>query len=171
MRGFTFLEILITLTIAMNLCALAIPGFKTILGNIHAEMAMSQLYRAIQLTRSEAIKTNSIVTICPSEDGYQCHFDWSKGYIVFIDKNANGEIDPEDQIIHVFNSVKGGGKMIWKNFRHKNYLQMNSLGLTTSQKGTFIYCAKDKNSAFTRALIVNISGRLRVEKNQQYQCQ
>lgn len=165
MKGFTLLELLITLTIFALLCTIAIPGFNQLENEIQVEAAISQLYRAIQLTRSEAIKSNAIATICPSEEGYHCQSNWSKGYVVFIDKKANGEISPNDPLVQFFKPIKGEGTLLWNNFRNKNYLQYTSLGFTNSQNGTFLYCSKKRQTC--RSLVVNRFGRLRIENSVQ----
>lgn len=161
MKGFTLIELLIVLAIAGILCLAGIPSFKYLTERLRADLAVSQLYRAIQLTRSEAIKTNAIATLCPTDDGYQCGKDWSNGYMVFIDREANGRVDSHDPIIHFFKPVKGKGVIAWKNFRSLNYLQMTPLGNTNAQNGTFSYCTNDKQ--ICRNLIVSLSGRVRTQ--------
>lgn len=161
MKGFTLIEMLIVLAIAGILCLIGIPSFNSLKNSIYADAAISQLCRAIELTRSEAIKTNSIATLCPSADGYQCGKNWSKGYIVFIDHEENGQVDSDDQIIHFFKPVKGEGSMTWKNFRGFDYLQMTPLGNTNAQNGTFTYYSADKK--IKKTLVVSLSGRIRSE--------
>lgn len=162
MAAFTLLELLITLTILMILLLLAIPSFESVQETFYADAAITQLYRAIQLARSEAIKTNSIVTLCPSEAGYQCQQDWSKGYVVFIDHAATGKIEADNSVIHFFKPIKGEGTLTWKNFRVKNYLQMTALGTTNAQNGSFLYCSKTKRTC--RSLMISITGRIRIAK-------
>lgn len=161
MKGFTLIELVIVLAIVSLLCLIGIPSFKHMTETIHADLAVSQLYRAIQLTRSEAIKTNSIATLCPSSNGYQCEKDWSKGYIVFVDRQANGSVDSDDQIIHFFKPVKGDGIITWQNFRGFDYLQMTPLGNTNAQNGTFTYYSADKK--ISHKLVVSLPGRVRIE--------
>ncbi len=168
MKGFTIIEMLVVLAIVGILFVIGIPSFSHFKIQIHADLAISQLYRAIQLTRSEAIKTGSIATLCASSDGLQCGTDWSKGYMVFIDREANGQLNQDDQMIHFFKPVKGGGVISWSNFRRFDYLQMTPLGNTNAQNGTFLYCSANKKSK--QALIVSLSGRLRIDKNTTNQC-
>ncbi len=149
--GFTLLELLIALTIVIVLCAVGIPSYQNFIAKSRTDAVMNQLYRAIQLTRSEAIKRNSLATLCATSDDRHCSNDWSKGYLITID----------DQVIKVFHPLKGQGKLSWKGFPNKPFLQMTQEGFTNHQNGTFFYQLKDKNIRDARKLIVSKTGRIR----------
>ena len=50
------------------------------------------LAASLRLARSEALKRGMEVTVCPSTDGKICQTspDWTKGWLVFADNNADG---------------------------------------------------------------------------------
>ena len=55
----------------------------------------------MSLARSEAIKRNQRVAICPSDDGEQCSGNqYENGWIVFVDGNSNNsrEVNTEELI-------------------------------------------------------------------------
>ena len=65
--GFTFLQLLITLSIILILIIIGIPGFNSLLENNKLKMAAEQFYSNMQFVRSETIKnkTNIYVDLRP----------------------------------------------------------------------------------------------------------
>ena len=64
-RGFTLLEVLITVSILGILSALAAPSFTNVLRNNRTSSVSNELVAALQLARSEAIRQRQTVRVCP----------------------------------------------------------------------------------------------------------
>jgi type IV fimbrial biogenesis protein FimT len=63
--GFTLIELMVVLTIAVVLGAAAAPSFSSLIANQRARAASADLYAALTLARSEAIKRNLPVSVVP----------------------------------------------------------------------------------------------------------
>lgn len=159
-KGFTLLELLIAMTILAIICSIGFPAYSRLSTRIHAKAAIMRLYRAIQLTRSEAIKNGVIATICPSSDHKHCGGAWQNGYLIFVDNRASGEVDPEDRLIKYFPASSGKGIITWKSFPKYDYLQMTPQGFTNNQDGTFCYHAAN---GYKISLIISKTGRMRMK--------
>lgn len=72
----TILELLITMALLGIVAALALPSMMDGLGRSSARAATRSFTSALSLARSEAVKTGSGVSICPSLDGEDCAAGW-----------------------------------------------------------------------------------------------
>lgn len=83
-RGFTLIEMLITLAVGSILLALAVPAFRTFMQNDQLMTGSSTLSMALYAARAEAIKEDTPVQICASANGTSCSGanTWETGWIV-----------------------------------------------------------------------------------------
>ena len=96
-RGFTALELMVTLAIVVILAAIAAPGMLDFVRNSRMGTAARQLDADIVLARREAIKRNSRVLVCPvGSTAGQCGAGtaaWAQGWLVCYDKDFDGACD------------------------------------------------------------------------------
>ena len=159
--GYTLVELLITLAILTVLMSISVPGYHSLVQQKQGQTILIKLAKAISLAKSTAIKTQQIVTICRSKDGLTCSGNWEDGSIVFTDKNADHEINQNDEIIHRINAIDTGGTIRWRVFQNRQYLQMTALGHTKYQNGNFLYCPQSKDPEHAHQLVINRTGRMR----------
>jgi type IV fimbrial biogenesis protein FimT len=76
--GFTIIELMTTVVILAILVAIAVPSFNDLILSTRIKGAASDIYGALALARSEAIKRNGNVTIGPLTVGGQ----WADGWQV-----------------------------------------------------------------------------------------
>lgn len=87
-RGFTLLELMITVAIVAILSAAAIPSFSEAMMKSRLTNQARDLMAGALLARSEAIKRNQIVTLCASSNRTACTGTWENGWIVLTADNT-----------------------------------------------------------------------------------
>ncbi|RQO82050.1 GspH/FimT family pseudopilin [Acidovorax sp. FJL06] len=96
-RGFTAIELLVTVAIIAVLAALAAPSFTPIIERWRVRDATESLTTALYFARSEAIKLGGNIIIAKNSSDSGCtssgNTDWSCGWHVFYDANNNGTQD------------------------------------------------------------------------------
>jgi len=86
LRGFTLIELMVTIVLMAILLALAVPSFDGVRLSNRLTSYANALVASSQLARSEAIKRNAPVTVCASANGTTCSTSggWEAGWIVLI---------------------------------------------------------------------------------------
>ncbi|HZT01599.1 MAG TPA: GspH/FimT family pseudopilin [Steroidobacteraceae bacterium] len=82
--GFTLIELMITLAVAMILLVIAFPALQNFLRNDRQWTTANSLVMSLNAARSEAIKQDTAVSLCPTTNGTSCSTTapWAQGWIV-----------------------------------------------------------------------------------------
>jgi len=84
-RGFTLLELMVTVAVGGVLLTLGVPSFVDVVRNNRAATNVNELTTAFSIARSESIRRGWNVSVCRSSNGATCSGAWSDGWIVFRD--------------------------------------------------------------------------------------
>lgn len=160
--GFTLVEIITTLSISSMLMTAAVPGFQSLIERnriaASVNLFLSHLYQA----RSEAVKRERFVTLCPSSDGISCIADytqWAKGYIVFVDEDKSKQRDINEQLISFYQGEDNNIK-IHSSSNFRKVVSYYPTGRAWGYNTTIRFCAKIDED-HNRALIIASTGRPR----------
>lgn len=114
-RGFTVLELMITVAVLAIVLAAAVPSFRSAIQNNRMSASSNQMLTAFQHARSEALKRKVPVTVCASDTSAStpaCGSDWSEGWIVIVDSNAAGSSSAawsgSANLLRVHSALEGG---------------------------------------------------------------
>ena len=99
-RGFTLIELIITVAIVAILLAIGVPSFQEMMRNNRVAAHTNDRLSSLNLARSEAIKRGVRVSLCKSSDGLSCATtgDWTQGWIVFVDTDNDATVDAGENI-------------------------------------------------------------------------
>jgi len=96
-RGFSLIEILVTIAVAAVLAGVAVPSLSGFLRNVKLNSISGSLVASLQQARGEAIARNQGVLVCPSnttKTDCAASTNWGvNGWLVCYDGNADGACD------------------------------------------------------------------------------
>ena len=174
-RGFTLIELMVTIGIVAVLAGLAAPSFRELLANNRLKSHISALQTSLMMARNEAINRKARVVVCKSADQASCTTagNWQQGWIVFIDSNDSASVDAGETVLQKVSALsgsfilQGGGNL-------GNYVSYTSTGAArekasdTAQFGLFNLCQTAGGNA--RQIEVFATGRLTYGKEPVTSC-
>ncbi|MCU7938915.1 MAG: GspH/FimT family pseudopilin [gamma proteobacterium symbiont of Bathyaustriella thionipta] len=109
LKGFTLIELMITLAVAAILLTVAVPMFTETLRKNRLSAQASNMFTALNVARSEAIKMGTDVTVCSTINQVICGgaVDWSTGWMVR--QGAPGGPGP---VIKVWDALSPGSALL-----------------------------------------------------------
>jgi type IV fimbrial biogenesis protein FimT len=136
-----------------------LPTFGTVSRNAAQTSRVNLFIQAVYLARSEAIKRNGVVSLCPTADGALCQpaADWRSGWLVFVntDRDSPAARDPDEELLHVYEPWDGGH--ILSNRSTLSFRPFGQVGVTA----TVAFC-DDRGAAAAKAVIISQTGRPRI---------
>jgi type IV fimbrial biogenesis protein FimT len=151
-RGFTLIEILVTLSVAAILMGMAVPAFNSFVLNDRDVGQINSLVGSLNYARSEAIKRASAngIIVCPSANGTTCSGTaWAGGWIV-LDLNPGGLVLQTVPALNGSNTLTAVGAATGITFL--------TSGLVTA--ALTIRVCDTRGANFARDVEVNVTGRV-----------
>ena len=159
--GFSLVELMMALSIAVILMATVTPGLISLLRNNQMTTLHNDLMSDLAVARSTAVTRGNNATLCPSNRaGNQCLKRaqiWSYGWLVFDDLDNDGTIDPNESVIATKNKMSSRLQMIGNTDR----ITFDPEGSAYGFAAQFAFC-DSRGEQGKRGMIVSNSGRSRV---------
>lgn len=159
--GYSIYDLLITSAVASAL-GLGAVGMNSLVQDARLTAAVNQLMGDLSLARSEAIKRNTIIALCKSDNGNSCSKDtaWNKGWIVFTDDNNSHEVDSGETVIRAQQMLEGNLSLRYGETGTYTYVRYNPSG-EAWPGATFSFC-DSRGAGKAKGIIVYWTGRPRV---------
>lgn len=155
-RGFTLIELMVTVVVIGVLAVVAAPAMTALVNNSRINGQTEELVTALQLARTEAVRRNARVTLCPSTDGSTCaaSTSWARWIVHGMDTTAGVDDVIRDSSASASVQVSGPAAGI----------VFKPSGLIDSQQSLNVCMPTTKPADNQRALTVMISGVVSVSK-------
>jgi len=159
-NGLTLLELLIVLAIFMLSTMVVTPSMQKMIAKSNVVAQLNEVNMLLRYARLTAIDEHATTTICPSANFSRCSLNWNESLIVFIDKNSNGELDSNEQLLRIVNeqarhNVISGPRSV---------IRFYASGANSSP-ATLIFCSKQNYPELTRGLFISLQGRARLSSD------
>lgn len=151
--GFTLYELMITIMVVAVILSFGIPNMRAFTLNSRMTGTANDLHAAFQMARSEAAHAKTNVTICSSADPMgtaTCGGNWSQGYVVFVDDDADLVRDAGEAVLRAHPPVDTG--VILRVANGASYFMYAPTGLGRVDTGG--------NTALTQVVICDERGNI-----------
>lgn len=169
-KGFTLIELMITVAVAAIVLGIAIPSFQTQIRNNQSIALGEDFASAINFARSEAVKRATRVSLCASDDGESCGGAWTDGFIAFIDTAATDTSTPpivgtvlrtwEDVDINAVITVQSNGTSM----EFIRYTSLGTAARVTNNPYVINASLKNCSGSAARSISIGLSGMVSVQK-------
>ncbi len=169
MAAFTLIELLIVVSILSVLLSLAIPAFSRLTAEVRIRAEASKLMSAVHLARSEAIKRNRKVSLCPYNSGTpvsDCSRNYADGWMVFVNPDRDRELDDGEQVLARGAALPMGFTVNNRKGTRAADELITYYGDGSSRRNlTLMVCSTRYPEVNTWSVVLNLVGRPRMARN------
>ncbi|WP_298856232.1 GspH/FimT family pseudopilin [uncultured Aquimonas sp.] len=158
-RGFSLIELLMTITVAGIVLGIALPSFRQMIERQGFIAAQHQLMGGFHHARTLAVTRGRPAAICPTSDGLSCRSGgvWDDGWLVFVDSNRNGARDAGEAIERV--QRESSPRLRVRSSAQRPMAMFRPNGGSGASNLSLRICSED--GRLLGALVLNNTGRLR----------
>ena len=181
-RGFSILELMVVVAIAAILLTVGVPSFQTLVFNNRITTEINRFSGSLAIARSEAVKVNTRVVVCPTSDGASCDkdADWENGWLTYIERNRTqdppqvddnsggnpaddpcginaGDDDEDDCILQVVPAMQGASITLNSTANAEDRIWYNGLG-ASNVAAQWIIC-DERGVESAKGINISATGR------------
>lgn len=151
-KALTLIELLLVLVMLSLIVVFTDSSLLSLLQKQSTQSSSQRFFADLQFARSEAIKRNQQVHVCPTLDATQCANEWSDMYLIYVQDKQRQTQPVEILRVNCFS----------KNLRitHSNHALISYNGDGSCLTRTTLWL---QNGAHAQKVVIYDSGRARIE--------
>ena len=161
-KGFSIIELMITIALAGTLLAIGVPSFATTINNNRMTAAINEFVGAITIARMEAITRRADIVMCKANASLNncvTTGDWSNGWIIFVDDDGAGDYDSaDDEILQVHEALHTNLSMVGQ-ATVANLISIDSRGFARGSAGNFTLC-DTRGASDAKGVTISVTARV-----------
>lgn len=167
-QGFTLIELIVAVSILAIMITLGLPSFQNVISNNRRAAQVNEFLTSMTLARSEALKRGNPVGVCRASN-YAATTPtcgtgsgWEDGWVVFEDRDAQGDIDTASDVLRVFEPL--GGNITLRGESNVSsvilYMPSGRVGPVGGNNtvGTVVWCDDRGGGEDAREINITLSG-------------
>lgn len=169
-RGFSLVELVVSMAIMAILVAVAFPSFESTLRANRVSTAANDLVAALALARSEAVSSTGTSGVCASAGGTACDGSWNDGWLVWRDADGDGAFDPaNDPVLRATandgkTTADGGSVQSFRYDARGRALAISDMGNAVASGAVRIQATDCGSGDSSRTVSVASTGRTNLQK-------
>ncbi len=172
-KGFTLVELLITMVVAIILLGVGIPAYNQIVANNRLIAQGNALVTAVNMAKSAALSNGISATLCADADTDPSTFvcsasdDWANGWFVIADfegdGNASGQVSTTE-VLGLWQQADGNS-VITTNPDSIGSLVFSSLGV--NETGALQFQIEEANTIGAKKVCITVNAAGLISRNSQ----
>ena len=160
--GFTLVELVTVVAVAAVLTAIALPSFQGTMRSNRVATTTNEVLASLAFARSEAIRSTRFSSVCGSQAGTACDGEWTQGWLVFADRDGDGQLESNDTVLRF---GQGNPKLSVGN-PSGDVVTFDARGRRLSNADQVVVLQPDEcgEQPLRRTLTINASGQIRVQR-------
>ncbi len=159
-EGFSLIELMVGVAVLGIVLSTGVPSMIDFSHKGRQTTTINDFVSSLHYARSEAVKRQSNIGVCPSVSGVSCALSpWSEGWIIFVntDNDSPAAIDAGEEILRVHAALHTGSRLIAE-ASLLNGLTYQPRGFP-SAFGDFLYC-DSRGEEHAKTLKLRLGGKL-----------
>ena len=176
-RGFTIIELMVTMGVVAILLAVAVPSISSMVKGNRLSTQVNMVMADIHLARSESVKRGVRVIMCrsasPNITTPTCGGntqDWSTGYLVFTGEDGNNTYQAGTDTLIRRGQPAQDGVDLHTSSTWNNNLQINPSGSLNAGGTAIMAVCDDRDKPYGKQITIPLSGIPRMKSSSIASC-
>lgn len=161
-KGFTLIELILTLLLLITLTSIALPSFIGTLKSWEAKEVRDQITGAFRTAKAQSFMQRQNSIMCLADAHYRCHNQAKEYVLIFTDSDNNHQFDPAVNKLILKQPLNLDYGRVYLRAGRRHYIKFfGDSGLPRGHFGHIKYCPNDHLTDNMYQISLNQQGNYR----------